>query len=145
LMKPNTPLLGFINDSHEELVRLTSYLRRIGIEMTNLYLAGMPLQKKWNQEHPIHVSQVIDIAGHLRVSGSGRELPRYVVRTSLGDADLGLTALVMGADDEGNALLKLLPYDKDYFTALDPGFTWPGGVETEGDGHPVLAVDGLVM
>lgn len=141
----NTPLLGFINDGHEEMVRLTSHFRRIGIEMTNLYVAGMPLQEKWNKEHPIHVSQVIDIASHLRVSGSGRELPRYVVRTPLGDADLGLTALVMGANDEGNALLKLLPYNKDYFTALDPGFTWPEGVETDDDGHPVLAVDGLVM
>jgi L-lysine 2,3-aminomutase len=141
----NTPLLGFINDSEEEMVRLTSHFRRIGMEMTHLYVAGMPLQAGWNKEHPIHVSQVIDIAGHLRTHGSGRELPRYLVRTPLGDADLELTALVTGSNDEGNALLKLLPYDKDYFTALDPDFTWPEGVEIHDDGHPVLAVDGLVM
>jgi L-lysine 2,3-aminomutase len=140
----NTPLLSFINDSEDEMVRLTSYLRRIGIEMTHLYVAGMPLQRDWNAEHPIHVSQVIDIAGHLRTSGSGRELPRYVVRTPLGDADLELTALVIGSNDEGNALLKLLPYNKEYFTALDPDFSWPGGVETDDDGHPILAVGGLV-
>lgn len=141
----NTPLLGLVNDSHEEMVRLTSYFRRVGIEMTNLYVGGMPLQEKWNKEHSIHVSQVIDIASHLRVSGSGRELPRYVVRTLLGDADLGLTALAVGSRDDGTALLKLLPYDKNYFTALDPDFDWPEGVETDDDGHPVVAVEGLIL
>jgi len=141
----NTPLLAFINDGEEEMSRLTSQLRRIGIEFTNLYAAGMPLQEKWSEEHPIHVSQIIDIASHLRRTGSGRELPRYLVRTILGDVDLWLTALVRGSSGEGSVLLNLLPYDQDYFTALDPGFTWPGGVETDHDGHPVVAVPGLVM
>lgn len=139
----NTPLLGLVNDSLEETARLTSGLRRMGMEMTHLYVAGMPHQEKWNKEHPIHVSQVIDIASHLRVSGSGRELPRYIVHTPLGDADLGLNALTVGRREDGTAVLKLLPYDKDYFTALYPGFDWPEGIETDENGSPVLAVEGL--
>ncbi|NIM15247.1 MAG: 4Fe-4S cluster-binding domain-containing protein [Candidatus Aminicenantes bacterium] len=141
----NTPLLAFINDSEEEMLHLTSQLRRIGIELTNLYVAGMPLQEKWSEEHPIHVSQIVDIVSYLRRTGSGRELPRYVVRTTLGDVDLWLNALVIGSSDEGSALLNLLPYDRDYFTALDPDFTWPEGVETDNDGHPIVAVPGLIM
>jgi lysine 2,3-aminomutase len=141
----NTPLLAFINDSEDEVFGLTSNCRRAGIEVTHLYIAGMPLQQKWNEEHPIHVSQVIDISSHLRRSGGGRELPRYIVRTPLGDADLGLTALVVGCDDDGTALLKLLPYDLEYFTSIDPGFTWPEGVNVDDDGHPIVAVRGLLM
>jgi lysine 2,3-aminomutase len=141
----NTPLLAFINDSETEIYSLTSQLRRIGIEFTNLYAAGMPLQEKWSEEHPIHISQIVDIASHLRRTGSGRELPRYVVRTILGDVDLWLTALPQGSSDDGSVLLKLLPYDQDYFTALYPGFTWPKGVETDAQNHPCVAVPGLIM
>ena len=141
----NTPLLAFINDSEEEILHLTSQLRRIGIELTNLYVAGMPLQEKWSEEHPIHVSQVVDIASHLRRTGSGRELPRYVVRTTLGDVDLWLNALPIGSSEDGSVLLNLLPYNRDYFTALDPDFTWPEGVETDDEGHPIVAVPGLIM
>jgi lysine 2,3-aminomutase len=141
----NTPLLAFINDSEEEILHLTSQLRRIGIELTNLYVAGMPLQEKWSEEHPIHVSQVVDIASHLRRTGSGRELPRYVVRTTLGDVDLWLNALPIGSSNDGSVLLNLLPYHQDYFTALDPDFTWPEGVETDDEGHPIVAVPGLIM
>lgn len=141
----NTPLLAFINDSEEEMVNLTSRLRRIGIELTNLYVAGMPLQEKWSEEHPIHVSQIVDIASHLRRTGSGRELPRYVVRTTLGDVDLWLNALPIGSSEDGSVLLNLLPYHRDYFTALDPDFTWPEGVETDDEGHPIVIVPGLIM
>jgi L-lysine 2,3-aminomutase len=141
----NTPLLSFINDRDEEVFGLTSACRRAGIEVTHLYIAGMPLQQKWNEEHPLHVSQVIDISSHLRRSGGGRELPRYIVRTSLGDADLGLTALVVGSEEDGTALLKLLPYKLEYFTALDPDFKWPVGVTVDDDGHPIVAVRGLLM
>jgi lysine 2,3-aminomutase len=141
----NTPLLAFINDNEEEILHLTSQLRRIGIELTNLYVAGMPLQEKWSEEHPIHVAQIVDIASHLRKTGSGRELPRYVVRTILGDVDLWLNALPVGSSDDGSVLLNLLPYHRDYFTALDPGFNWPEGVETDDEGHPIVAVPGLIM
>jgi L-lysine 2,3-aminomutase len=141
----NTPLLAFINDSEEEMMNLTSRLRRIGIELTNLYVAGMPLQEKWSEEHPIHVSQIVDIASHLRRTGSGRELPRYVVRTTLGDVDLWLNALPIGSSEDGSVLLNLLLYHQDYFTALDPDFTWPEGVETDDEGHPIVTVPGLIM
>lgn len=141
----NTPLLAFINDSEEEMLHLTAHLRWIGIELTNLYVAGMPMQEKWSEEHPIHVSQIVDIASHLRRTGSGRELPRYVVRTILGDVDLWLNALPIGSSDDGCVLLNLLPYHQDYFTALDPNFTWPEDVETDDEGHPIVVVPGLIM
>jgi len=141
----NTPLLAFINDGGEEVSGLTSRLRRIGIECTNIVVAGLALQREWSQDHPIHVSQVIDIASHLRRTASGRELPRYVVRTVLGDVDLWLNALVPGSGGDGHVRLRLLPYDRDYFAALDPEFQWPEGVETDDEGHPVVAVPGLIM
>jgi lysine 2,3-aminomutase len=141
----NTPLLAFINDIEEEMRHLTSHLRRIGIELTNLYVAGMPLQEKWSEEHPIHVSQIVDIASYLRKTGSGREQPRYVVQTSLGEVDLWLNALPIGSSEDGSVLLNLLPYDRDYFTALEPDFIWPEGVETDEEGHPIVTVPGLIM
>lgn len=141
----NTPLLAFINDSEEEMLQLTSHLRRIGIELTNLYVAGMPLQEKWSLEHPVHVSQIVDIASHLRRTGSGRELPMYVVRTALGDVDLWLNAVVTGSSEDGSALLRLLPYDLEYFKSLAPDFSWPEGVAEDDDGHPIVSVPGLIM
>jgi KamA family protein len=141
----NTPLLAFINDSEEEIFNLTSQLRRIGVEFTNLYVAGMPLQEKWSEEHPIHVSQIVDIASHLRRTGSGRELPRYVVRTVLGDVDIWLTGLPIGSNDDGSVLLSLLPYNQDYFTDLKSDFNWPEGVEIDDEGHPIVPVSGLIM
>jgi len=141
----NTPLLAFINDSEEQISGITAHCRRAGIEVTHLYIAGMPLQREWNETHPIHVSQVIDISSHLRRSGGGRELPHYILRTPMGDADLGLTALVVGCDDNGLALLKLLPYNLDYFTALDAGFKWPEGTAVSDDGHPIVTIPGLLM
>jgi KamA family protein len=141
----NTPLLAYINDDGEVMRQLTAKLRLIGIEFPNLYVAGMPLQEKWSEEHPVYISRVVDIASHLRRTGSGRELPRYVVRTVLGDVDLWLNSQVVGGSGEGSALLKLLPYDKEFFTALEPDFTWPEGVQIDDDGHPIVAVPGLIM
>jgi lysine 2,3-aminomutase len=141
----NTPLLAFINDSEEEILKLTSQLRRMWIEFTHLDVAGMPLQENWSESHPIHVSQVVDIASHLRRTGSGRELPRYVVRTILGDVDLWLTALPVGSNDDNSVFLNLLPYDLDYFRTFCPDFNWPGSVEVDKEGHPIVAVPGLVM
>jgi len=139
----NTPLLAFVNDAEEEVVGITGQCRRIGIEMHHLVLAGLPVQEEWSLRHPIHASQVVDLASHLRRAGSGRELPRFVIRTVLGEVDFGLTAELAGADDDRWARVKLLAYTLEDFKALQPDFSCPEGVEVDDEGHPIVAVPGL--
>ena len=83
-----------------------------------------------------------DIASRVRREGSGREIPRYIVQTPLGEVDFGLTSKMMGGGD--TIRLKLSPFDIDYFRSMDPAFTWPRDVSVEADGCPVVAVEGLV-
>jgi len=97
----------------------------------------------WFFASSIHASQVVDLSSHLRRAGSGRELPRFVIRTELGEVDFGLTAELAGADDDGWARVKLLAYTFDDFRALQPDFTWPEGVEVDREGHPIVTVSGL--
>jgi hypothetical protein len=137
----NTPLLGGVNDSAEEIHQLAFELRQAGIEFHHLYVAGLPIQAEWNRTHPVDVADVIDIAGRVRRDGSGREIPRYIVQTCLGEVDFGLTSKMTGAGD--SLRLKLLPYDIEYFRDMDPGFEWPIGVDAAPDGCPVAAVGGL--
>jgi len=85
---------------------------------------------------------VVDIATRVRREGSGREVPRYIIRTPLGEVDFGLSSTIVGED--GNLSLKLLPYSLSYFKALSPTFTWPAGVRPDDDGHPVTQVVGLL-
>ena len=139
-----TPLLAGINDGEDEVANLTARCRRLGIEMHHVVVAGSPVQEGWSRRHPIHVSQVVDISSHLRRTASGRELPRYVVRTELGEVDLGLTATVLSSDKKGRSRLKLLAYDHDYYRSLQPDFTPPEGTKFDAAGHPIVSVCGLV-
>jgi hypothetical protein len=41
-------------------------------------------------------------------------------------------------------LLKLLPYELDYFREMDPAYDWPPHVRIDADGKPILPIDGLV-
>jgi lysine 2,3-aminomutase len=137
----NTPLLGEINDSSEDIHQLAYACRRAGIEFHHLYVAGHPVQESWNADHPVSLDDVIDIATRVRREGSGREVPRYIIATGLGDVDFGLGSTLLG---DGAALsVRLLPYDLAYFQALDPDFTWPEGVTCDSGGRPVLPVTGL--
>jgi L-lysine 2,3-aminomutase len=138
----NTPLLGRINDSPEAIHRLAYACRQAGIEFHHLYVAGLPLQNRWNLVNPVALYDVIDIATRVRREGSGREVPRYIIRTALGEVDFGLSSTVVGQD--GNLSVKLLPYERSYFESMSPGFTWPAGVEEDVDGKPVVPVDGLL-
>ncbi|MEJ2219339.1 MAG: radical SAM protein [Desulfobacterales bacterium] len=138
----NTPLLGNINDNAEEIHRLAFNCRQIGLEFHHLYVAGLPLQKEWNQKHPVDISTVIDIATRVRKDGSGREIPRYIILTELGEVDFGLTSKL--SEENGKMALKLLPYGLDYFKAMDPAYDWPPQVRTDTDGKPILPIDGLV-
>ncbi|MFZ0132677.1 MAG: lysine 2,3-aminomutase, partial [Desulfobacterales bacterium] len=137
----NVPLLTGINDSPAEINRIAYGLRQCGIEFHHLFVAGLPLQKRWNGDRPLDVADVIDIATRVRREGSGREIPRYIIRTGLGEVDFGLTSQLLAED--GKMQVRLAPYDRAYFQAMDPAFDWPQGVSVDGDGRPVLAVAGL--
>ena len=138
----NTPLLGRINDTPEAIHKLAYGCRRAGIEFHHLYVAGLPIQNHWNRENPVSLYDVIDIATRVRREGSGREVPRYIIRTALGEVDFGLSSTLVGKD--GKLSVKLLPYERSYFKSMSPGFMWPAEVEEDPDGKPVVPVVGLL-
>jgi L-lysine 2,3-aminomutase len=138
----NTPLLVNINDRPEEIHRLAYGFRQIGLEFHHLYVAGLPLQADWNKKHPLEVSTVIDIASKVRKDGSGREIPRYIILTQLGEVDFGLTSKLSA--ENGRMSLKLMPYELNYFKGMDPAYDWPPQVTIDADGKPIVALEGLV-
>jgi L-lysine 2,3-aminomutase len=137
----NTPLLGGINDTADDIHALAYAYRRAGIEFHHLYLAGLPVQTSWNEKNPVDLNDVVDIATRVRRDGSGREIPRYIIATALGEVDFGLTSAIEGVD--GHLTVKLNPYTLAYYRGMDPDFSWPAGVAASEDGHPILPVAGL--
>ena len=138
----NVPLLGGVNDTDTAMHDLAYALRRSGIEFHHLYVAGLPLQRQWNVKYPVDSYDIIDIATMVRREGSGREIPRYIIATPLGEVDYGLTSVFIR---EGDAVkVKLTCYNAAYYRAMDPDFVFPEGVEEASDGRPVLALPGLV-
>ena len=138
----NTPLLGTINDTPDAIHALAFACRKAGIEFHHLYVAGLPVQDQWNRENPVSLYGVIDIATRVRREGSGREIPRYIIRTVLGEVDYGLSSSIVGEGE--NLSVKLLPYDLSYFTSMSPQFAWPDGTTEDENGKPVVPVFGLV-
>jgi len=138
----NTSLLATVNDTADKIHSLAFGLRNMGIEFHHIYVAGFPLQREWSARHPVDLQDVIDIATRVRRDGSGREIPRYVVLTELGDVDFGLTSKISSVN--GQMRLTLLPYTLDYYKDMDPGYAWPEHVTTDDDGHPVVTVSGLI-
>ncbi len=138
----NTPLLGRINDTADAIHQLAYGCRNAGIEFHHLYVAGLAIQNYWNREKPVALYDVVDIATRVRREGSGREVPRYIIRTVLGEVDFGLSSTILGQD--GDLSVKLLPYDLSYFTTMQPDFTWPADVSEDVDGQPVVPVAGLL-
>jgi L-lysine 2,3-aminomutase len=141
----NTPLLGFINDNEEELLRISYACREVGIEYNNVYVTGTPLQKGWNDEHPIDLNSVVDMATHVRRYGSGREVPRYLVRTPLGEVDYSIAPPIFSVDADRTVRVTLRPHDLDYYRRIDPEFEWPEGVVVDDDGHPSIALAGVSL
>lgn len=139
----NIPLLTHVNDSGVEMLTLTSALRRLGIEVHHLLLAGTKLQEEWNEAHPVHPGDVIDLASHLREFGSGRELPAYVIRTPLGEVDFGLTCEIRGHSRGGGALVRLLTHTLEEYRNMHPGFLPPRDVTFDAEGYPLVPVRGL--
>jgi L-lysine 2,3-aminomutase len=141
----NTPLLSYVNDNEEEMLRLAHGCREYGIEFCNVYVCGLPIQRPWNDENPIELSSVIDIASRIRRDGSGREVPRYLLRTPLGEVDFGIRPPVVEPDHAGGVRAALRPHDLSYFRAIDPGFTWPPGVAVDAEGHPRVPLQGVSL
>jgi L-lysine 2,3-aminomutase len=137
----NTPLLATVNDTADKIHSLAFGLRHIGIEFHHIHVAGGALQKDWNAKHPIDLQDIIDIATRVRRDGSGREIPRYVVLTELGEVDFGLTSKFLA--DSGVMRLALLPYTREYYQSMDPEFEFPEHVTVDDKGHPVVPVSGL--
>jgi L-lysine 2,3-aminomutase len=137
----NTPLLGGTNDSPDDIHTLAYVCRQAGIEFHHLYVAGLPVQKQWNTRHPVDMYDVIDIATTVRREGSGREIPRYIIRTPLGEVDYGLTSSFVY--DNGNISIKLDCYPLSYFQNINPDFSLPDHVSLDQDGKPVVQILGM--
>ena len=137
----NTALLGGVNDSDEHIHSLAYSVRKAGIEFHHLYVAGLPIQQNWNIDHPVDSHDVIDIATKVRREGSGREIPRYIISTLLGEVDYGLTSSFV--HDNGQVNIKLGCYDVSYYKGMDKNFVLPKGITTE-DNSPVVPIQGLI-
>jgi lysine 2,3-aminomutase len=139
----NTPLLPFINDSDDEILKIAFQCRQNGIEFHHLYLTGLPIQLPWSEEYPLDVSKIIDIASNIRRYESGRSIPRFIIRSRFGEVDFGLTSEIIESDDQGRVFVKLVAYDEKYFQSIYRKFSWPEDIKIQKDGHPVLCVPGL--
>lgn len=137
----NVPLLGGVNDSDTAVHDLAFAIRKTGIEFHHLYIAGLPVQMEWNRRYPVDSFDVIDIATMVRREGSGREIPRYIIATELGEADYGLTSSLIQENEK--LFVKLRCYDTDYYKSLDKTFGYPDTVHVN-DNHPVVPVTGLI-
>ncbi len=138
----NTPLIGGFNDTADEVQALGFSLRQAGIEFHHLYVAGLPQQNLHNCDQPIHMRDLIDIATTVRREGSGREIPRYIIRTALGEVDYGLTSTF--SIDGHSVRVCLLPYNLAYYKNISSGFEWPQDIQVDNDGRPSVKIEGLV-
>ena len=137
----NTALFGGVNDSDVQIHSLAYSMRKAGIEFHHLYVAGLALQQKWNIDHPVDSYDVVDIATKVRREGSGREIPRYMISTPLGEVDYGLTSSFV--NENGQVKIKLDCFDLSYFKELNENFVLPDGITTE-NGSPVVPIQGLI-
>jgi lysine 2,3-aminomutase len=136
-----TQLISGVNDNADTIQDLAFAFRKAGIEFHHLYVAGLPQQELHNLEQPVDMRDIIDIATRVRREGSGREIPRYIIRTPLGEVDYGLTTAFDW--DGGFVWAKLLPYTLSYFQNIDPGFIWPQDTRVDGGGVPSVKLVGL--
>lgn len=142
----NVPLLGGVNDNDELMHRLAYEIRSAGMEFHHVYVGGLPVQEKWNRSRPVDSYDVVDIATRVRREGSGREIPRYIFFTPLGEADYGLTSSFVRDPALGNdqpVKIKLGCYDLSYYKGMDAGFELPDGTGLDGD-CPVVSVAGMI-
>ena len=137
----NVPLLGGINDNDTAVHDMAYAIRKAGIEFHHLYVAGLPIQNRWNSRFPVDSYDVVDIATRVRRDGSGREIPRYIISTQLGEVDYGLTSSFINTKDE--LKIRLDCYDLSYYRKIDENFSFAKNVGLD-DGKPVVSVSGLI-
>lgn len=137
----NSALFGGINDYPDIIQELTFNYRQAGMEFHHLYVAGHPVQKEWNKTHPVDMYDIVDIASKIRREGSGREGPRYIIQTPLGEVYYGLTSSFSYKDDK--VIMKMDSYHQDYYLDLDSDFTLPEGISFDKDKKPVMEIPGL--
>lgn len=139
----NVPLLGGINDNPALIVDIAHSLRENRIEFHHLYLAGTAIQEKWNLTHPVYMDNVIDIASDIRRECSGREIPKYIILTALGEVDYGLTSLFVKDKFKKKELkLQLNCFNTAYFKGMDNNFRYPEGVVSD-KSRPIININGL--
>lgn len=138
----NSCLLHDVNDSAAAMRALSSRCRQFGFEFHHLYVAGAQTQRAWNSGRPVDIDTIVGIATELRRNGSGRELPRLIISTELGEVDFGPGCHIRPGPDRNSSEITLWPYTLDHFRSLDPAFAWPDGVREE-DGCPVVRMPGL--
>ena len=137
----NTPLLAFINDNDEEMLNISFKCREYGLEFHHLYIAGLHIQDYWSEHYNIDIFDITNIASILRRFGSGREVPRYIIKTILGEVDFGLIKHLFYLKDD-TVYINLLPYNLEYYKKLDNNFVLPANaiVEQEIISVPVQGV-----
>jgi len=134
-----TPVLVGVNDGPEDMVAIAHGCRHAGIEFTTVYVAGHTVQRGWEC---FDLSRFVDMASRVRLFGSGREVPRYLIRTPLGDVDYGISAGLAPGDDDDGVLVTLRPYRRGYFRRLCPEFHLPAGATVDDDGVVTIPVGG---
>ena len=139
----NTPLLPFIKDSKEEIKNIAYKCRENGIEFHHVYIAGLPIQKQWEVEYPIDINSIIDIATFVRRYESGRGMPRFIIRTVLGEVDFGLTSTIYGTDVEGRIIISIKPYNIKYFRDMYADYSWPNDMKFDEHSQPLVLIPGL--
>jgi len=137
----NTALLGGVNDTDNAIHSLAYRVRKAGLEYHHVYVAGLPIQDDWNAGHPVDSYDVVEIATKVRRDGSGREIPRYMISTCLGEVDYGLTSTFVHGT--GQVRIKLACYDESYYKAMAQNFVLPKGVAMD-EGSPVVEIKGLL-
>ena len=138
-----TPLLAGINDRPEDILAIANECRHAGIEFHALFLTGMAIQNSWPQSQAIELARVIDIASHVRLNGSGREIPAYILRTAVGDIDYGLSTEFVKTDEDDRAVLKLLSCHLSDLLKLDENYKLPDEAKVNEDGTISLPIDGV--
>jgi L-lysine 2,3-aminomutase len=138
-----TLMLAGVNCSPTAVRGISSSCRRYGIEFHHLVVAGDPAQRAWNRDRPVKRSEVVEITSELRRVGGGRELPRFVIKTALGEGDLGTTADLVENDGNGGALVRLLHSTVNRDRKVEPWGELPAGSKIDPDGHPIVGVPGL--
>ncbi|MFW6311126.1 MAG: radical SAM protein [Nanoarchaeota archaeon] len=128
----NTPILKEINDDLKEIEKIANHIRNCGIEFNLMYLNSDLIK-----DNIISLHTIYDISSNLRKNGSGREIPRYYIKTKLGAVIFGIGTEFFRRDNKIYA--KLLSYTIDDLKQIDKDFTW----EDIKENNPVVEIKNI--